>query len=770
MNHLRKTVLLCLALLALIGCGNPIESGNPAPIGEGAVQLCINVGTAQEGEVLPDERDDFTYNLTFTADNKKPVTKTLYGQIGQITLEIGTWSLAVAAKHGNNPVGSGSFSPVLVEENKTTSVTVFIAPLTDGAAGTFAWLLNFNTTLVGSATLTVSERDGTPSQQRDVTNERSGTLSLASGSWLVRAELASADDPSMKAAYSEIVHIYPGLSSSVTWTFSDADFVATRQVGVSVTINTGSKTAINGVTLMSPGNNAHNTPMTKSGGMWTQTVSVSGEDTGINVYLNIHTANNTITTAPESLTFANNAAALAEKTVYAVYGTIANGSVSINSAAKSGTFQVDVLSGTDITVSATPNAGYAFKTLMGVANAVWNGTVTANTEITAVFEFEVSIDNLAGSPKPQTSWGTLITYSYIPQNISNTFTGDPATTRTITWQSRTSTGVLIIDDASHGGTSHTATLTSSGGGWYYHRVDLTGLEPGETYRFIVGSPSAYSPVYSFTTPVINAGSSFFVIHVTDPQIGDNSTTVDAAVWKRVLEKAVAMYPQAAFIVNTGDLVNNNREQDLPYYFDCVQETLASYAFFYSMGNNDNDAWYNKYFFTPANNMDNGFLYSFDYGNVHFVNVNQSTGNAGTALSTARRNWLRDDLQGTAKQWKVALTHQPDYGRSGNNTNVAQQFDNNNVALVMAGHNHFYARSKPINAAGNNKTNGTVYCIPNTAGGKFNTTAGESFLAMDRQPNLPMFSVYEFTATNIHLQAYTVNASGTATLYDSYSWR
>jgi len=367
----------------------------------------------------------------------------------------------------------------------------------------------------------------------------------------------------------------------------------------------------------------------------------------------------------------------------------------------------------------------------------------------------VPIDNMAGQPKSKVRWGTLT--AKIPNNIGNAITGNPKTTRTITWQSTISSGEVII------GETHYPSTSTKSGNYYFHRVNITGLEPGNAYRYIAGSSGAYSPVYSFKTENADNSSGFYILHITDPQIGATGITGDAEVWKRVIESAVHECPAAAFIVNTGDITENATETTIPFYYDYAQETIANYAFVYSMGNNDSTEWYNKYFYTPDTNGSGGILYSFDYGNVHFVNFDSNV-----TLDTAQMTWLENDLKNTTKKWKVAMTHDADYGRSGSNTAITKLLDTYNVDLVLAGHNHFYGRTKPINTAGNPKTNGTVWSIPNTAGTKFNETAGKSYLAVDAQPNLPMFSVLRFTETNIYLNAYTVSSTGTAALYDSYT--
>jgi acid phosphatase type 7 len=367
---------------------------------------------------------------------------------------------------------------------------------------------------------------------------------------------------------------------------------------------------------------------------------------------------------------------------------------------------------------------------------------------------QIPLDELAGQPKAQEQWGKLVINT--PNNLGNTFTSDPKTTRTITWQSTRSTGEVII-----GGNHYTSTTTSRGD-YYFHRVDVSGLKAGETYRYVAGSRDHYSPVYSFKTE--NSSGSFTVLHITDPQIGEGNNTDDAAVWKRVIEAARNKCPEAVFVVNTGDIVSNARETSIPFYFDYAQDTIAELAFVYSMGNNDSTGWYNRYFHTPDNG-NGGFLYSFDYGNAHFINIDSNV-----TLTADQLNWLENDLKTNTRKWKVAMTHEGDYGRRGRNTALTRLFDQYNVDLVMIGHNHFYARSKPINTAGKEKPNGTVWAMPNAAGTKFNAKSNQNYLVKDEQPNLPMFSEIRFTETNIYLNSYTVDKTGTPKLFDTYTFR
>ena len=396
------------------------------------------------------------------------------------------------------------------------------------------------------------------------------------------------------------------------------------------------------------------------------------------------------------------------------------------------------------------------------------------------------IEILKGKPKKENQWGDLSTT--VPNNIGNTFYADPETTRTISWQSGIAAGEVII------GNNRYLSTSVQDGDYYFHRVDITDLMPGKTYRFIAGASDRYSPIYSFKTKNSNYPNGFSVIHITDPQIGtSDKNSTDAEVWKRVIEAAVKKCPDAAFVANTGDVVDSIKETRIPYYFDYAQEILARYAFVYSLGNNDSLGWYDRYFYIPSNTGNrkddySGVLYSFDYGNTHFVSINvtfpdsyDDDGNddESFALSPAQLTWLENDLSTTARKWKVVMTHKPVFGKKSRSsirdnpdlTDLTKLFDTYNVNLVLAGHYHFYMRTYPINWDGATKANGTVWTIPNAAGAKYKPPPESirSYIKNLEQPYLPMFTEFVFTDTNIYLNAYTVDSDGQAVPFDTYEY-
>ena len=372
----------------------------------------------------------------------------------------------------------------------------------------------------------------------------------------------------------------------------------------------------------------------------------------------------------------------------------------------------------------------------------------------------LQIDMPGGEVKAPSQWGVFI--DSLPNNIAATFTADPKTTCTITWQ----TGKDIPGEVMIGKVSYPA-ATLAIGNKNHHRVDLTGLTPGTSYTYVCGTSGAYSKAYTFTTEAANSVP-FSIIHVTDPQIGASGNSVaDATTWKRVMEAAIAMQPNPAFVVNTGDVVENMDEAKIPFYFDYAQEILASNPFVYSMGNNDSLAWYNRYFYTPSNGPLNE-TYSFTYGNALFVNIDSNV--SGLANNAEFMAWLENTLSSSTAAWKVILMHQGFFGRSASPNAITDMFYQYGVDLALIGHNHFYYRSYPIDGRGNRvESGGIVWSLPQSAGNKQNETAtNRPDIAMNSTPG-PMFSTFDFSGDTLVFKAYTVNAQGATALYDTYTF-
>lgn len=123
---------------------------------------------------------------------------------------------------------------------------------------------------------------------------------------------------------------------------------------------------------------------------------------------------------------------------------------------------------------------------------------------------------------------------------------------------------------------------------------------------------------------------------------------------------------------------------------------------------------------PKRQIDHESNYSFDQGNAHFVFLDANPhlfnsllpggSNYGVPPSfpfpeypSVLRSWLINDLDNSAKTWKIVVYHQPAFS-SGNATlrndqmrRITKLLEDHGVSLVFNGHEHNYQRTLPLRA-------------------------------------------------------------------------
>jgi len=115
-------------------------------------------------------------------------------------------------------------------------------------------------------------------------------------------------------------------------------------------------------------------------------------------------------------------------------------------------------------------------------------------------------------------------------------------------------------------------------------------------------------------------------------------------------------------------------------------------FFASLGNHDSPRQSSYKLF----NMDGRRYYTFKpHDDVRFFALDS------TAMDKPQLEWLEKELSGSGSDWKIAYFHHPIYSsgaRHGSDlalrTALEPLFQKYGVSLVLAGHDHFYERTKP----------------------------------------------------------------------------
>ena len=187
-------------------------------------------------------------------------------------------------------------------------------------------------------------------------------------------------------------------------------------------------------------------------------------------------------------------------------------------------------------------------------------------------------------------------------------------------------------------------------------------------------------------------------------------------------------PTAEFMVNLGDFTNDSTNEEWDLYDQAMYKINLNSTLVPISGNHDGLGvwdWFNNMF-----NLDtsesvqnlNGVNYSFDYGNAHFAVLNT---NDLLSVSFAQLTWLKNDMNGTDKDWKIVLMHKSPYslGKDAKwpdalylQRSLTSVLDSCGVDLVMSGHDHQYLRTKAIKNGRANE-DGTVYVLAGTAGTK-----------------------------------------------------
>ena len=196
------------------------------------------------------------------------------------------------------------------------------------------------------------------------------------------------------------------------------------------------------------------------------------------------------------------------------------------------------------------------------------------------------------------------------------------------------------------------------------------------------------------------------------------TSDQAAVYHQLAQvpiDAVVLTGDIAYPDGTTDQLDEN-------FFAIYHEMLGHVPFVVASGNHDLRTRDGMPLF-GAFGMDYGY-FARDVGPVHFVVLDS------TNPSARQTEWLDEDLATNQLPWVVVAMHHPPYssGHHGNNAEVQQVLEpilrKYRVPLVLAGHEHNYERTHPIDG---------VHYVITGGGGRGTRPVGRSwFTALSAQ--------------------------------------
>jgi predicted phosphodiesterase len=227
---------------------------------------------------------------------------------------------------------------------------------------------------------------------------------------------------------------------------------------------------------------------------------------------------------------------------------------------------------------------------------------------------------------------------------------------------------------------------------HQHKFVITGLQPGTKYYYRVDGCGSGS----FHTAPGSSAKSVKILSFGD-------TRSRPAKQELVVARMQAAYASdpafQSIALHSGDWVSSDSESSWSSQF-FVNANPQMHTFQAEVpiegvrGNHEGIGTYFKKYFPYPYVSD--FYWSFDYGPVHIVVLDQYV---SYTPGSAQYNWLINDLASTTRPWKILMFHEPAWGADGGHENntTAQKFlqplcKKYRIDLVLAGHNHYYARA------------------------------------------------------------------------------
>ena len=341
-----------------------------------------------------------------------------------------------------------------------------------------------------------------------------------------------------------------------------------------------------------------------------------------------------------------------------------------------------------------------------------------------------------------------------------------------------------------------------------HSITVSGLEAGKTYVYRVGDASRNWWSETGKLTIADGSDETTFINVTDTQ---SISKIQYERVAKVLAKAQELYPEAGFILSTGDNVDHGNDfNHWHWLLDEASATFMNIPYMSVSGNHEDMGEYaivTNFTISNAPEQDTitGIYYSFDYNNTHTAVLNSNDLNDDDALSEEQIDWLINDMQSSDADWKFVALHKAPYsnGSHYDDSDVIQIREQLSVLMpeldvdmVFQGHDHVYLRTdamidNKVESVTTSTTTfngkeytvkedpqGTIYSIVGCSGVKAYKTKDPSLTdelfpraEAIREFNYSTFSGIRIIGDTLYYDAYEINpADGETTNIDSFAIR
>ncbi len=391
-----------------------------------------------------------------------------------------------------------------------------------------------------------------------------------------------------------------------------------------------------------------------------------------------------------------------------------------------------------------------------------------------LFVFQLNIKAQATDPFPP---------SPVPDRVILTWSGDPATTQSVSWRTDVTIGEawaeLALASADPDFVNYVDTikaastvLKSDRNVAKYHSAVFENLAPDTKYAYRVGNGEYYSEWFHFSTAKSEAAPFSFVY------FGDAQNEVKS-LWSRCIREAFVTMPDIDFLLHAGDLINNPvRDEEWGEWFYAGGWIYGMKPSIATPGNHEyyrsgddrllSEHW--KPSFTLPENGPEGLeetVYYIDYQGVRIISLNSQAMLSSEKALKDQKEWLEKVLAENSQQWTIVTQHHPVYSTAmGRDNTVLRKnfqplFEKHRVDLVLQGHDHTYGRGYNLEFGEKNKDKGPIYVV-SVSGPKMYNLNFEDWLERVAS-NTQLFQLIHVDGNTLTYKAYDV----TGKLYDAF---